>query len=96
MYRFAMGRGKLTVCVKGNSRKIHSDMCVFRLGEGRGLQACPRRNGLTLSTLLILSSSGFYFERHIFSFYHLHFTYPSRPARSHFRALDTYLKERRK
>lgn len=34
MYRLAVGRGKLTVCVKGNSRKIHSDTCVFGWGRG--------------------------------------------------------------
>lgn len=99
MHRSAVGRRKLTVCVKGHSRKIDSDTCVFGWvggGGGGGLQACPRRNRLTLSTLLILSSFAFYFERHIFSSYHLHFTYPSYLAGYHFRAPDTYLEERGK
>lgn len=29
MHRSAVGRRKLTVCVKGHSRKIDSDTCVF-------------------------------------------------------------------
>lgn len=77
MHKSAVGRRKLIVCVKGNSHKIHSDTRVFGWG---GLQACPRRNGLTHSTLLILSSFGSYFERHIFSSYHLHFTLHIRPG----------------
>lgn len=79
MHRPAVGRRKLAVFVKGNSRKIHSDTRVF--GWGRWvLQASRRRNGLTLSMLLILSSFGFYFDRHIFSSCLLHFTLHIRPG----------------
>lgn len=41
MYRLAVGRGKLTVCVKGNSRKIHSDTCVFGWGRGAVYKLVP-------------------------------------------------------
>lgn len=43
MHRSAVGRRKLTVCVKGNSRKIHSDTCVF------GWEVCVRFTSLSPS-----------------------------------------------